>query len=83
MPAALQDGDVLVNGKALEVTLTGHAATIAVPKTTGLTCEVIGPGTVSIVFTRAAGLGNPTTPGTYRVSLRVGGNVAVAPVVVG
>lgn len=82
MPAALQAGDVLVNGEAVGATLTGHVVSIALPKTTGVTCDVIGPGTVSVVFTKAARLGNPPAPGTYHVSLRVRGTVAGAPFVV-
>jgi hypothetical protein len=79
MPAALQDGDVLVNGKALGATLNGHVVSIAFPKTVGVSCDVLGPGTVSVVFTKAAGLGNPLAAGTYHVSLRVRGAGAVAP----
>jgi hypothetical protein len=82
MPATLQAGAVLVNGKALDASLTGHVVSIALPKTTGVTCDVIGPATVSVVVTKAANLGNPLTPGTYHVSLRVRGKVAVAPLVV-
>ena len=82
MPASLQAGDVLVNGKALNASLSGHVVSIALPKTTGVTCDVIGPATVSVVFTKAASLGNPLTPGTYHVSLRVRGKTAVAPFVV-
>jgi hypothetical protein len=79
MPASLQAGDVLVNGKALDATLSGHVVSIALPKTTGVTCDVIGPGTVSVVFTKRANLGSPLAPGTYHVSLRVRGTSAVAP----
>jgi hypothetical protein len=82
MPTTLQAGDVLVNGKALDASLTGHVVSIALPKTTGVTCDVIGPGTVSVVFTKAANLGNPMASGTYHVSLRVRGKIAVAPLVV-
>jgi hypothetical protein len=82
MPASLQAGDVLVNGKSLDASLSGHVVSIALPKTIGLTCDLIGPGTVSVVFTKAASLGNPLTPGTYHVSLRVRGKTAVAPFVV-
>jgi hypothetical protein len=78
MPASLQVGDVLVNGKALDAKLSGHVVSIALPKTTGVTCDVIGPGTVSVVFTKTASLGNPLAPGTYRVSLRVRGKIAAA-----
>jgi hypothetical protein len=83
MPMSLHAGDVRVNGAALDASVTGHVVAIALPKTTGLTCDVIGPGTLSIVFTKAAGLGNPEAAGTYRVSLRVRGNVAAAPFAVG
>lgn len=82
MPASLQAGDVLVNGKALNASLMGRVVSIALAKTTGVTCDVIGPGTVSVVFTKAANLGNPLAPGTYHVSLRVRGKTAVAPFVV-
>jgi len=82
MPAALQDGDVLVNGKALGATLEGHVVSIALPKTIGVTCDVVEPGTVSVVFTKAAGLGNPLAAGTYHVSLRVRATGAIASFVV-
>ena len=82
MPAALQSGDVLVNGKALQASLAGHVVSIALPKTIGLTCDVIAPATVSVVFTESASLGNPATPGTYHVSMRVRGKAAVATFVV-
>ncbi len=83
MPPALESGDVLVDGKALRPTLSGHVVQIALPKTGGgITCTVIAPATVTIVFTKAASLGNPTTPGTYHVSLRLRGRTAVAPFVV-
>ena len=82
VPASLHAGGVLVNGKALDASLVGHAVSIAFPKTVGLMCDVIGPGTVSVVFTKAANLGNPMTPGTYHVSLRVRGTIAVAPLVI-
>jgi hypothetical protein len=83
MPAALHVGDVRVNGSALDASLTGHVVSIALPKTIGPTCDSIAPGTVSVVFTKAANLGNPVAAGTYPVSLRVRGSLAVAPFVVG
>ena len=50
MPASLQAGDVLVNGKALKASLSGHVVSIALPKTTGLTCDVIAPATAILKF---------------------------------
>ena len=82
MPASLQAGDVLVDGKALAATLSGHVVSIALPKTTGVTCDVIGPGTVSVVFTKTARLGNPVTAGTYHVSLRMRATSAVGSFVI-
>ena len=82
MPASLQSGDVLVNGKALAATLSGHVVSIALPKTIGMTCDVIAPGNVSVVFTKTARLGNPLTAGSYRVSLRMRSTSAIASFVI-
>jgi hypothetical protein len=83
VPAAIGAADVLVNGGTPKgVVLTGHVVSITLPRTSGFTCDVIGPGTVTVVFTRAANLGNPATPGTYAVSLRAGRNSATARLIV-
>jgi hypothetical protein len=76
-------GAVLVNGATPKsVTRTGSVVSPAMPPAHGTTCNVIGPGAISIVFTRAAGLGNPTASGTYRVSVRAGGHAATGSLVV-
>lgn len=83
MPASIRAGAVLVNGAApRSVSRAGSVVTLAVHPTTGITCNVIGPGTITIVFTRAAGLGNPTASGTYRVSVRAGSRAASGNLVV-
>jgi hypothetical protein len=33
-------------------------------------CDVIGPGTLTLVLTKAAGLGNPPKPASYAVRAR-------------
>jgi hypothetical protein len=83
MPAEMRTGAVLVNGRAPSgLALSGHTVGITLPRTIGLTCNVIGPATVTVTFTRAAHLGNPMTPGTYRLWLRAGRNAATAPLIV-
>ena len=83
IPASIRAGAVLVNGAApRSVTRTGSVISLAIPPAHGITCNVIGPGTISIVFTRAAGLGNPAASGTYRVSVRAGGRAATGNLVV-
>jgi hypothetical protein len=82
MPGTFGSGDVLVNGKPLGASLAGHVVSISLPKVIGPMCDVIGPGTVSVVFTKSARLGNPSAPGTYHVTMRVRESSAVASFVV-
>jgi len=65
VPASLPRRSVLVAGKPGAVSLAGHRVSVALPKPPQILCDVLGPGTLPIVFTRAAGLGNPAQPGTY------------------
>lgn len=65
---------VLVNGRPVAaLSVTGHSVGLTTrPASGGVICDVMAPGKVSIVFTRAAGLGNPGAAGTYTVTLRAG-----------
>jgi len=73
VPHAIARANVLVDGKApRSVSVSGHAVTIALVLPHGITCMVIGPGTLTVSFTRAAGLGNPAAAGRYRAGVRVG-----------
>ncbi len=69
VPSTIDEPAVLVNGKAAPaVSVSGHEVSIAMPaKRTGVTCMIIGPGTLTLTLTRAAGLGNPRSAGTYTV----------------
>ena len=73
VPAAVPAAAVLVGGKTSGgVAVQGHVLTVTVPRTTGVICDVIGPGTVQVVLGRAAGLGNPPQAGTYSLSVARG-----------
>jgi hypothetical protein len=68
LPTRLPAGAVLVNGKAAS-TATSSASprdvAVGLPPRPQIMCDVIGPGTVTVVFTRAARIGNPKAPGSY------------------
>jgi hypothetical protein len=71
VPASIRGGAVLVNGNhATAVSVSGHNVSVALPRRPGVTCLSIAPGTLTIVFTTRAGLGNPQAPGTYSVRVR-------------
>jgi hypothetical protein len=83
MPAALSRADVLVNGRPpAAVSLAGHVVGLTLPRTSGITCYAMAPGTLAVVFLPTAGLGNPAAPGAYAVSIRSGGTSAVAHLIV-
>jgi len=69
VPARIARTAVLVNGKSAPgVQVTGRAVMVALPPRPQVMCDVIGPGTLTVVFTRAAGLGNPSRAGNYTVT---------------
>lgn len=72
VPDTIPSSAVLVNGKpAPKVSISGHAVTVSLPlKRPGVTCMVVGPGTLTLTLTRAAGLGNPAAAGTYAIHIR-------------
>lgn len=68
VPHAIDSTSVLVNGKpSPSVSVAGHDVSIAMPVHHGVTCMSIGPGTLTLTLTRAAGIGNPTSAGTYTI----------------
>ncbi len=72
VPARIATSAVRVNGKAAPaVSVAGHDVTISLPlKRPGVTCMVVGPGTLTLTLTRAAGLGNPAAAGKYTIRIR-------------
>jgi hypothetical protein len=72
VPQKIAASAVLVNGSAAEsVALSNRVVTIKVARPEVI-CMVLSRGPVTIAFTRAARLGNPARPGTYRVSVHRG-----------
>lgn len=72
VPSRMSASSVLVNGKpAPSVEVTGHDVAVAMPpRPGGVSCLVVGPGTLTMTLTRAAGLGNPKASGTYVIRIR-------------
>ena len=83
VPRSIRSSAVLVNGKpALSVAVSGHDVTVTLPKRKGVTCLVIGPGTLTLTLTRSAGIGNPASKGTYAVHVRHGSSSFTARVAI-
>ena len=67
MPTTFPDGPVLVDGDPVAAKAAGTRVTVAIAHQ-GVICDVLGPGTLRLVFTPRAGLGNPVRAGSYRVT---------------
>ena len=63
---------VVVAGRSITITLVPH----------GITCDSIVDGTAKVVFGAAAGLVNPSTPGTYNVLIKHSSTWYKAPVTI-
>lgn len=57
---------VRLSKKSIAVRVSGRTVTMTVPPHEGPLCNVIGPGSLALVFTRAAKLANPPHAGSYR-----------------
>jgi hypothetical protein len=66
VPSRVAKGSVLLNGTApSSVAVKGAKITVGIPPRSGVMCDVIGPGTLTVVLERSAGIGNPKSAGTY------------------
>jgi hypothetical protein len=82
VPARIDAAAVLANGKpAGSVGVSGHTVTI-LPAASGIICQSISEGTAFVTLTAAAGLGNPSRPGTYGFLLSHAGDQLRAAVAV-
>jgi hypothetical protein len=72
VPSGIDSSAVLVNGKpAPSVSVAGHDISISMPpRRPGPMCLVVGPGTLTLVLTRAAAIGNPGSAGTYTIRVK-------------
>ena len=69
VPGALVRSQVLVDGQpARSVSISGHAVTIGLAAPPRIMCMVIGMGRLTILLTRASGLGNPVRAGSYAIT---------------
>lgn len=83
-PAEIEAADVLVGGRTpLALHRHGRVFTLMLRPTVGMTCDVLAPGNLTVVFARGAALGNPVRSGSYPVVIRAGSTRAVAHLVVG
>ncbi len=72
VPKKLPLGTVRVNGlAAAKVTVDGRTVTVAAPLQTGVTCQSIVLGRVTLLFVPGAGLGSAKA-GSYAVAVREG-----------
>lgn len=55
--------------KPIVAMVKGRRVTVAIPPHKGVLCGVVGPGSVTVTFTRAAKLANPARAGSYNFSV--------------
>jgi hypothetical protein len=68
LPAHVPPASVLVNGTRAAAVISSNAQrqiAVALPPRPQLMCDSIGPGTLTVVFTRASRMGNPNAAGSY------------------
>jgi hypothetical protein len=74
LPAKLGATPVLVDGKAaVSASLSGHTVKVGLAPPPQIMCDVIGPGTLTIQFTRGDDIGSPLKAGTSVVTATVKG----------
>jgi len=77
LPASIPARDVLLDGKTPpSVIRSGRSLAVGIPTQTGVICDVIGPGVLTVQFKRAAGIGNAASPGSYSFRISVDGHVS-------
>lgn len=79
LPKAIAASSVTIAGQApRKVGVAGRSVTITQRPRTGVMCDVIAPGVVTIALARSANVGNPVHAGLYTVSLLRGTNATDA-----
>jgi len=82
VPQHLARKAVLLDGKPVPaVTVLGHRVTLRMPPRPIVMCDSIGPGRLTVAFTRAAHLTNPVA-GRYRIVATKGTMRFSAPVTI-
>jgi hypothetical protein len=81
LPQRIAVGALSVGGRApasVSVSQSKDAVEIVLAPRQGPICDVIAPGSVDVVFQKAAHLANPAHPGRYAISVTAGREQAVA-----
>ena len=65
LPQRFAVGAVRLAGKPISAEVKGRRLTVTVPPHKGVLCSLIGLGSVTLGFTRAAKLTNPARAGSY------------------
>jgi hypothetical protein len=66
LPTHVASAAVLVDKKVVDgVRVAGRTVSVPLPQRPRIMCDLIGPGTVTVSFSRAAKLGNPKAAGSY------------------
>jgi hypothetical protein len=73
LPRTMHTSAIAVQGKRpSSVKLANRTLSITMSRPTGVMCNVIAPGTVKILVSRAAQLGNPAAAGAYKLGVHYG-----------
>ena len=73
LPRTVSASAIAVDGKQpSSVTLAKRTLSITMAPPAGVICNVIAPGTATILVSRAARLGNPAAAGTYPLVVHYG-----------
>ena len=66
LPKQFVSGSVKLAGKAVAASTKAQKVTVTVPPPQDVLCGTLGPGSVTLLFTREAKLTNPARAGSYR-----------------
>jgi hypothetical protein len=73
LPTRFQANVAWLDGKRIAMTRgTGASLRVVLPPPPQVMCDLIGPGTLTLLVTKAADIGNPVAAGAYAVSARAG-----------
>jgi hypothetical protein len=65
IPVTPPAGSARVDGSAVTPVVSQRSIAVALPKRPQIMCDSIGPGTLTVTFTRAVELGSPKAAGSY------------------
>jgi hypothetical protein len=66
LPKQFPTGAITLAGKPVTANVAGRRVTVTVAPHKGMLCDVMGRGSLTLAFGRAANLTNPVHPGSYR-----------------